>query len=264
MSKDIIRQSLNLVLAPGMWICSSLGFVFEGARSPAEMSDTNTSLLVPSGIAFSIWFPIFVLCISYGVIQALPKNRTREVYRKIGGWSAAGFAGICAWGVTNAFAPMQPVDYAQWGTAIIFVPTMLLLVKAMLVATREKDRLNGFEKIAAWGGLSMIAGWCSIAVFLNWAPQTVSLAGTFGISGVITNGVILLLALAWAVVVIRKSGANRAYAFPILWGTAFIIVKRLSTDPVQPVIIGLAAFALCVLIAAAVIKPKTYTTQSVY
>lgn len=262
--RDILRQSLNLILAPMMWVCSSLGFVFEGARSPADMSDANSSLLVPAGIAFSIWFPIFVLCISYGVIQALPKNRSRDIFRAVGWWSAAGFAGVCLWGIVNAFAPMQPVDWAQWGTAIVFVPTMLLLVKAMLIATSRKSELVGFEKIATWGGLSMIAGWCSIAVFLNWTPQIVDMMQGASISASVANAIMLLIALAWAVFIIRKSGANRVYAFPIIWGTAFIIVKRLGTDPSEPMIVGLAALALCVLIAASVIKPKTYTTKPIY
>jgi len=45
MIKDITRQSLNLVLGSIMWLCSSLNLVFDGARSPADMSDTNDSLL---------------------------------------------------------------------------------------------------------------------------------------------------------------------------------------------------------------------------
>ena len=149
---DALRQASNLILAPMMWLCSSLGFIFESARSPADMSNANSSLLVPAGIAFAIWFPIFILCISYGIIQALPKNRTREIYRKVGPWSAAGFFGVCLWGIINAFAPSANIetgsfDWLQWGTAIIFIPTVLLLVKAMLIVTKEKSKLQGLSLI---------------------------------------------------------------------------------------------------------------------
>ena len=223
---DNIRQSLNLGLAPLMWVCSSLGFIFESARSPAEMSDANTSLLVPAGIAFSIWLPIFVLCITYGIIQALPKNKTRQVYRIIGRWSAAGFAGVCLWGIINAFAPIsKSFDYAQWGTAIIFVPTTLLLVKAMLLVRVHSSELIGLERVAAFGGLSMIAGWCSIAVFLNWAPQTVRLLGTIGLTQELSCIFITALATVWAIFITLRSAGNWVYVFPILWGLSFALLS---------------------------------------
>jgi len=114
MIKDITRQSLNLVLGSIMWLCSSLNLVFDGARSPADMSDTNDSLLVPFGAAFSIWLPIFVLCFIYGVLQALPRNRTEPVYRRLGWWTAAGFAGVCLWGIINAFAPSDRNSHPAW------------------------------------------------------------------------------------------------------------------------------------------------------
>jgi len=222
----VLRQGLNLVLAPLMWVCSSLGFIFEGARSPSDMSDANSSLLVPSGIAFSIWLPIFALCITYGIIQALPKNSDRSVYQIIGRWSAAGFAGVCLWGLINAFAPVtQGFDYAQWGTAIIFVPTVIFLVKAMLLSNVHRDELKGIERIATLGGLSLIAGWCSIAVFLNWAPQTVRLLGDLGLSAEITCILIAALATIWACFISWRSGGNWIYAFPILWGLTFALVS---------------------------------------
>ena len=261
MIKDYIRQSLNLIFGLTMWLCSSLNLFFDSARSPADMSDTNTSLLVPAGIAFSIWFPIFVLCGIYAVLQALPKNRTREIYRNIGWWSAAGFGGVCLWGITNAFAPMgnlwtAPLDLAQWGTAFVFVPTMLLLVKAMLIATREKAEFSPFERYTVWVGLSLIAGWCSIAVFLNWAPQMIALFSNVSVPVVVGNIIMLTLALIWAVFIIRKSALNRAYAFPIIWGLSFTALARLTDEP-QNLIIGSAAIiGIFVLLAAAVIKPK--------
>lgn len=230
---DTVRRASNLILAPMMWVCSSLGFIFESARSPADMSDANSSLLVPAGIAFSIWFPIFVLCISYGVIQALPKNKTRAVYQRVGPWSAAGFFGVCLWGIVNAFAPTTNIetgsfDWVQWGTAIVFIPTMLLLVKAMLIMTKEKSKLHGYERYAAWGGLSMIAGWCSIAVFLNWAPQTVAGLAALGLSAEISCFIILVFALVWALYIQRRSGYNIVYTFPIVWGLVFAFIALIS------------------------------------
>ena len=262
MIKDITRQSLNLILGSTMWLCSSLSLFFEGARSPAEMSDTNDSLLVPFGAAFSIWLPIFVLCFIYAVLQALPRNRLELVYRRLGWWTAAGFGGVCLWGIINAYAPMGslwalPLDWAQWGTAIIFVPTVLFLVKAMLIATAEKSKMTTFERRTIWVGLSLIAGWCSIAVFLNWTPQIVSLFTEFGVSIVIGNLIMLTLALIWAVFVIRKSALNRAYAFPIIWGLSFLILDRILDTPQNVVIAAAAATGILILLGALIVKPET-------
>ena len=254
---DYIRQSLNLVLGSIMWLCSSLNLFFDSARSPADMSDSNDSLLVPFGAAFSIWLPIFVLCFIYGVLQALPRNRTEPVYRRLGWWTAAGFAGVCLWGLINAFAPMTPFDWAQWGTAIIFVPTMLLLVKAMLIATAEKEKMTQFERYTVHLGLSLIAGWCSIAVFLNWTPQMVAAYTAAGLSGVISNIIMLAAALIWAVVIIRKSGRNPVYAFPIIWGLSFLVLDRLLDTPQNTVIASAAAIGIVILLGALIAKPKT-------
>jgi hypothetical protein len=257
---DSLRQISNLILAPLMWFCSSLSFIIEGANSPGDMSDSNANLLTPLGAAFSIWLPIFVLCIAYGFVQALPRNRERGVFRRVGWWSAAGFAGVCMWGLVNAFAPMQPFNWALLSTAIIFVPTMLLLVKAMLIVTAEKENLKGFEKIVTWLGLSLIAGWCSIAVFVNWTAQTVALMTSFGLGAQLAHTIILALALMWGVFIILKSAGNRAYAFPIIWGLVFIIIRRLMSAPSYNVITIGAVIGIVVLIVACLVKPKTRQT----
>jgi hypothetical protein len=252
-ARDYFRQTFNLVLAPLMWILSSLSFFVPSARSPAGLSDINESFLVPLGFAFSIWFPIFVGCIAYGIIQALRVNRTRDIFRKIGGWTAAGFGLICVWSLFSAFAPTA---YAQWGTAIIFIPAMLCLVKAMLIASRHQSAFDNLEKILVFIPLSLIAGWTSLAVFLNWAPNIAGLvSGMF--SALIVSAVMLGLALSWAAFIIHKSGANRAYAFPIIWGLTFLAVKQLVTEQQAPIIGILAIIGVLILIGITVFKPKT-------
>ncbi len=265
MIKDITRQSLNLCLGSIMWLCSSLSLFFEGARSPSEMSDTHDSLLVPFGAAFSIWLPIFVLCLIYAVLQALPRNRVEPVYRRLGWWTAAGFGGVCLWGIINAYAPMgslwaHPLDWAQWGTALIFVPTVLFLVKAMLIATAEKSKMTKFERYTVHLGLSLIAGWCSIAVFLNWTPQIVAAFKAAGLSITAANIIMLAAALIWAVRTIRKSERNLSYAVPIIWGLGFLGLDRLLDTPPNVMIASAAAIGILILLGTVFIKPKRQTS----
>lgn len=252
---DFGRQWANLILPPLMWLLSSIGFLDNRARTPSELSDINESLLVPFGAAFSIWLPIFVLCIAYGILQVLKTNRTREVFRQTGWWTAAGFFLICIWSLIAAYAPN---DLALLGTAIIFVPAMLCLVKAMLIVTASKKSLDKTERICVWLPLSLIAGWTSIAVFLNWTPLVMELMDNIPL--LMSNIIMLTLALIWATFIIRKSGGNRAHAFTIVWGLAFLALKQLVTDQTAPAIGIISLIGIMVLIGAAVYKPKTNDT----
>jgi hypothetical protein len=249
---DYLRQILNLILAPLMWILSTLSFFDPNARSPQGLSEINESLLVPTGFAFSIWFPIFVGCITYGVVQSLGTNRTRAVYRAIGWWTAAGFGLVCIWALISAYAPDSS---AQWGTAIVFIPAMLCLVKAMLAITRNRSALCRYENLLVFVPLSLIAGWTSIAVFLNWTPIIAGLTSAF-LTGLMANVLMLVLALIWAAFVIRKSGGNRAYAFPIIWGLSFLTLKQLVTEPTSPIIGMLAVIGALILIGVTAFKPR--------
>lgn len=244
--QDHLRQWLNLLLAPAMWILSTLPQITDWGRTAKEFSDANNSLLVPYGIAFSIWFPIFVGCIGYAILQFLPKNRMRALFRDAGWWTAAGFAGVCGWALTSTFgSPMA----ARWGTALIFIPTVLCLVKAMLIFTRRRDELKGAERYWVWLPVSLISGWTSIAIFLNWTPIFVGSFGT-SVPDILPNMMMLALALIWAIFIIRRSGSNIAYAFPIIWGLAWLAYKSLTQAPTIPAI-GFAAIGGVALILVA-------------
>lgn len=253
---DFLRQWANLILSPMMWVLSSIGFFDSRARTPSGLSEINESLLVPFGAAFSIWLPIFVGCIAYGILQVLKTNRTREVFRETGWWTAAGFFLICVWSLIAAYAPDS---LAQWGTALVFVPAMLCLVKAMLVITANRRSLDKMEQVCVWLPLSLIAGWTSIAVFLNWTPLLMETMS--GVAIIIPNVIMLSIALVWATFIIRKSGANRAYAFPIIWGLGFLALKQLVTEQTEPIVGIIAIVGMLILIGGAVYKPKESDTR---
>lgn len=245
-TNDKLRQSINLIAAPGMWILSTLPQVTSWGRSASEFSEANQSLLVPFGIAFSIWFPIFVGCMGYAVLQAMKTNRSRDIFRKTGWWTAAGFTSVCIWAL---FSGWTSGAVSLWGTALIFVPAVLCLVKAMLILTRNKTSLDKTERLWVWAPISLIAGWTSIAMFLNWTPIAMNSMGT-SVPMIVPNLVMLALALAFAVVVIRKSIGNLVYAFPIAWGLGWLAFKAI-TETTTPEIIGYAAVLGFVIIAGA-------------
>lgn len=252
---DYARQWSNFALPPLMWVLSSIGFIDANARTPSGLSEINESLLVPFGAAFSIWLPIFVGCIAYGIIQALKTNRTRDVFRVTGWWTASGFFLICVWSLVAAYAPDSA---AQWGTAIVFIPAMLCLVKAMLVVTQLRTALDKMEQLCVWLPLSLIAGWTSIAVFLNWTPLVMEMLS--GMPILYPNISVLIIALIWAVIIIRRSGGNRVYAFPIIWGLGFLALKQLVTNRDAPIIGLLAVLGAFLLISVTVYKPRAVTS----
>ena len=245
-TNDRLRQSINLIAAPGMWILSTLPQITNWGRSASEFSEANQSLLVPFGIAFSIWLPIFLGCVGYAVLQAMKTNRSREIFRKTGWWTAAGFTSVCVWALFSGWAPNT---LSLWGTALIFIPAVLCLVKAMLILTRNKTSLDKTERLWVWAPVSLIAGWTSIAMFLNWTPIAMNSMGT-SVPVIVPNLVMLALALAFAVFVIRKSAANLVYAFPIAWGLGWLAYKAI-TETATPEIIGYGAVLGFVIIAAA-------------
>jgi len=233
---DTSRQWLNLIAAPVMWILSTLPQMTDWGRTAKEFSDANNSLLVPHGIAFSIWLPIFVGCIGYAILQALKTNRTRSIFRKTGYWTGAGFAGVCIWALFSGWGnPMV----SRWGTALIFVPTVYCFVKAMLILTRDKQALDRIERLWVWAPISLIAGWTSIAIFLNWTPIVIGSYGT-SVPDIVPNLLMLGAALIWAVFITRRSKGNAIYAFPIIWGLGWLAFKAFTQNPTSDAI-GIAA-----------------------
>lgn len=245
-STDTLRALANLILAPAMMIISNIPMVTDLGRSPSDFSDQNDSLLVPFGAAFSIWLPIFIFAIIYGVVQFLPKNRTREIFRKTGWWTAAGFTLVNVWSLISGFAPDNVV---LWGTALTFVPMVFCLVTAMLAVSRRKNELVKSETWSVWLPISLIAGWTSIAMFLNFTPIVTGSLGGLELSETVSAIVMLSAALLFAVLMIRKSGGNFAYAFPILWGLAWLTFARFHTDDIN-MMVGYAALIGFILLLA--------------
>lgn len=255
-TKDIFRQWLNLIAAPAMWILSTLPQLTDWGRSAKEFSDANYSLLVPYGIAFSIWFPIFVGCIGYAVLQFLKTNRTRDIFRKTGWWTGVGFAGVCGWALFSGWGtPMM----ARWGTALIFIPAVYCLVKAMLTFTHHKKCLDKTERLWVWLPISLIAGWTSIAIFLNWTPIVVDNFEA-SVPNIVPNIIMLGIALIWAVFITWRSRGNIAYAFPIVWGLGWLAFKSLLPSQAIP-IIGIASLLGIAIIFVSILQQTFIITR---
>jgi len=258
-SVDLARQAAILIAAPLIWICSSLGLFIDSARSPSDFSDLTKNLLVPQTFAFSIWLPIFLGILAYACLQALRVNQTRAIFRETGWWVAAGLWGIVAWGLVTAFAPDAIVEALA---SLIFIPTMIALVIAMIRFARRKEALDKLEHWLILAPISLIAGWCSIAVFVGLNGFIWSLVEPLGWSMLGTALSVLGLALWWAVYILRHGARNPIYAFPILWGLGFLALRHIGSDGETSLWIGGSAiFAALFVLGAATIGAKSKGTN---
>lgn len=245
---NFARQTANLILAPAMWVTSSLGFFTTSARTAAEFSDLSDNLLVPFSAAFSIWFPIFVGCIAYGIVQALPQNRNMEVFRQSGWWTAGGFALICGWALITAYVPLSVV---QWGTALIFIPAVAALVVGAIRLSTFRASLTSLWFWTAYIPISLIAGWCSIAVFLNWTPIAYDLFAN-GEANILSSILMLAAALGFIIATRRKMPRNLAYLFPPVWGLGFLAFRHIGLESATPEIGWAAILGMGLLVLTAI------------
>ena len=226
---DKLRQQLNILAAPLMWALSSIPQISNYGRTAKEFSEVNDSLLVPYGIAFSIWLPIFVGCIGYSIIQGFKVNRKRRIYRKIGWYTGIGFLGVCMWSIFSAWGTPR---VSLLGTAIIFIPTVFCFTKSMIILSDNSASLDASEKFWVFIPVSLIAGWTSLAIFLNWAPIASIAFGT-SLYDITTNILVLVLALIWAANITYKSSGNLVFSFAILWGLSWLIVDFINSNNVN-------------------------------
>lgn len=251
------RHIGNLILPWLMWAASSIPMVTGVGRSASDLSESSDTLLVPAGIAFSIWFPIFVGCIAYGIVQFLPKNRARPVFVEIGNYTALAFLGVMGWGVLNAYIPS--VEMARWSTALIFIPTMLSICHAVSIGSARANELSRGERMGVFWPLCWLAGWSSLAVFLNWAQLGVHDVLGFGMDELMICLLTLAAALGWGVIMLRRTGGNFAYLFPIIWGLCFLVLARTSHDMPNLSIAITAGVGVIVLIGTALsLRAKNY------
>ena len=243
---DKLRQWLNIITAPLMWILSSIPQISNYGRTAKEFSEANDSLLVPYGIAFSIWLPIFIGCIGYSIVQGFKVNRKREIYRKIGWYTGVGFLGVCLWSIFSAWG--SP-NFSLLGTAVIFIPTVYCLTKSMVILSYNSTAIDASEKYWVFIPVSLIAGWTSLAIFLNWAPIANIAFGT-SLYDTTTNIFVLVLALIWAVKITYMSNGNLVFIFAILWGLSWLIVDFTNNNNLNTLIGYTTIFGIFLIIVS--------------
>lgn len=245
----ILRQSLNLVAVFAMIFASNVEAIFGIGRSIAEQSDLNDTLLVPTGLAFSIWGPIFLGLVAYAVIQGLPSNRHRSIFADTGWWTALAMGSTALWGLA---ASLIDNDISRWLTALLFIPIVWGAVRATRLFSNDKHRLSTLESWLCWAPVSLYAGWVSLAAFLNWCQVGTYTGFGLGLPKVVIALLCLALTLAFAAWQLHRNRGNKVYAFSIVWGLAFLAYARFAVDDLNAVIGTAAVVGLLVVMFSTV------------
>lgn len=130
-------------------------------------------------------------------------------------------------GANHGYAPDSSVEALA---SLIFLPTMICLVIAMIKFWCRRASLNRTEYWLVLAPISLIAGWCSIAVFVGLNGLIWKIVEPMGWSITGTALSVLGLALWFAIYVLRQKAMNKIYAFPILWGLGFLTLRHFDQD----------------------------------
>jgi len=175
------RRAANVLGAVFQVAASPVGGLLAGA-SVGEVSGRNPTLVVPAGYAFSIWGPIFALCLVYAVWQALPGVRLPGGV----GWSTAG-----AFFLNGVWELVFPFGLFLAAQAVLV--GSFLCAGAAYLGLREVGGRAGSWLAALPVGL--LFGWLSAATFVGFAT---TLEGLGVESGVPASCALLLAAGAVA------------------------------------------------------------------
>lgn len=250
---DIVRQVLTVVgaifqVAAGAWAGPQMSGIANEFRST----------ILPSGWAFSIWGPIFLLAGIYAVWQALPANRENPLLRRVGWFIAAGYIGNGVW---ELVFPARQFIIAQ----VVIVAILVVLAAAFLqtIRTHREQPLSVTERWLVAMPLGLYFGWITAATNVGMAATLtvydIADAGT----AAVTLGVVLLVvsgAIALAMIRSAHTGPREgwiAYAAAIVWALIGVTANQLEASPVT----AGAAIAIGVIVLAVVVWQLVTTMQ---
>jgi hypothetical protein len=240
---DVARQ-FAVVFGAIFQIYASYGV----GRSVGAIAQELRSLITPATYAFSIWGPIFILCLAYGIYQALPAQRENSILRAIGWWTAGAFIANGAWSyifTNRQFILAEAILLAGF----VFVGGAYLRYAREAPATRASN----FGNRLIGPTLGLLFGWLTAASAVGLASTLISqgFAAT-GQGAEIGGGALLLAGGAVACFVILASRDRPystwiAYGAALLWALAGVVIEQRSASNIT-ISAALIAAALVLLV----------------
>ena len=228
-----------------------------GGRTTGEISDLYPNLFVPAGYAFSIWSLIYILLITFVVLQAkgLFSSASAPGYvSQIGGWFFISCLANASW-------------ILAWHYLLVPVSLLLMLgILVSLIMIYLRLNINYFRsEVPLFVRLpfSVYLGWITVATVANFTALLVSINWSgWGLSEVtwtiamISVATLLGLWMLW-------QRLDLAYMGVLIWAFYAIAIKRLQAgipaESAIPSAIYLAiGMLLVVALARFLVKNKHY------
>lgn len=207
----MLMKYINLVLFAGMIIMNYLANSLPlNNRTTGEISDSFPNLFVPAGITFSIWGLIYLLLISYCVLQFTGSNQI----------AIAGTANLFA--VTCILNALWIVAWHYEKLPLSLIIMVCLLVTLIFINVFIKDLHYGLIKASfgiylGWICIATIANVTALLVYYKWSG--------FGISEEAWT-IIMISAGAIIVSLSIYNLRNPYIGLSVIWAFAGIILKR--------------------------------------
>lgn len=226
---------LNLLLFAGMIVMNYLANALPlNGKTTGALSDAYPNLFVPAGVTFSIWGVIYILLVTFCVIQFTTSHQA--VISRI------------AWlfGITCIFNALWIVAWHYERLPLSLILMLGLLVSLIWINLFIKDLPAGFIK-AAFG---IYLGWICIATIANVTALLVNYGwGGFGISE--ETWTIIMIAAGTLIVSLTVLRLDNPFVgLSVVWAFAGIMIKRQAD---YRVILVTAAIAAAVVAAVLVV-----------
>lgn len=213
-------------------------------QTNGEISHQNNTPFTPADFTFSIWSVIYLAYIIYAIVQALPSQRGKPIFREL----ALPFIAVNLLSVVWLYL----FSYELMGFSTLVICTMLIFSFVLL------HRVEHGRKFSFWLPIpfSLVSGWLSVAFLANIATWVVHEGHR--LSNNATIGMIVLAVLAGVIVNLRYR--DWLYPLVIAWANfGTWSANRDLNDKVAMVSIGafffLIAWSIVVLIIRAM-KPS--------
>ncbi len=212
----MIRKILNfLALGLVLYVNYLANALPINGKTTGELSEQYANLFVPAGVTFSIWGLIYLLLISYVVVQFIRKSNETD---KAVGWLLAlscllNVSWIVAW------------HYEQ---VVISVIVMGWLLATLIIINQRIKRVNDNLASVTFG---IYLGWICIATIANATALLVSISwGGFGLSPVAWT--LILIAIGGGIIIYTIPRLRNPYlAMAVVWAFYGIVLKRHDDYP---------------------------------
>ena len=226
---------LNLLLFAGMIVMNYLANALPlNGKTTGALSDAYPNLFVPAGVTFSIWGVIYILLVTFCVIQFTTSHQA--------------VISLIAWlfGITCIFNALWIVAWHYERLPLSLILMLGLLVSLIWINLFIKDLPAGFIK-AAFG---IYLGWICIATIANVTALLVNYGwGGFGISE--ETWTIIMIAAGTLIVSLTVLRLDNPFVgLSVVWAFAGIMIKRQAD---YRVILVTAAIAAAVVAAVLVV-----------